>query len=610
MDLADPDPNVSADTSGLLAMVRTERDARLRAEALQDAGAAFNRAVTTEQIAAVAVEHGIRQLHARSGYLALQDKHGARPRIVASIGYESEPFHERTRRVSEAQQFLCRPDITHDAIYISPHKDDAPPVPCAHAPQTGTAGSRASAAVWMGQDVIGCLTIEFSGGEPLNERGRTFLLVLARECGHALERDNLYVGMRSSIGDEQRRSLQLRAVADAALAINASADRDSMVKVVVEQAREIVGAHLVFLHIPSDEHTASSSSNRYRAWAAESHALAPSLLSALHIDGTIPTRLSTAELEGVMPQDAIGLSVDVAEPVRGVLVAPLADRDDMRMGVICAMDKVRGEFTDNDEAILAQLAHMALIAMDNARLREKAEAAILARDEFISSVSHDLKNPIVSIKGFAQMLRRQVERQAMVDPERVARGLENIDNAATRMTAMINDLTNTVRLHMESPQEPAAEMSDLVDVARRAAREQEHVSEGRAIVVHEGVPHLWGTWDTGRLERVLANLLSNAIKYSPDGGVVRLSIDEEEVSSQRTAVLAVQDSGIGIPPQDMQYIFTRYHRGGNVPSRVIGSGVGLAAVKEIVEQHGGTIVVESVEGKGSTFTVRLPVCDA
>jgi len=106
------------------------------------------------------------------------------------------------------------------------------------------------------------------------------------------------------------------------------------------------------------------------------------------------------------------------------------------------------------------------------------------------------------------------------------------------------------------------------------------------------------------VERVLGNLVSNALAYSPRGGAVTVTVDRER---DEWAILQVSDHGLGIPATDLPHIFERFHRGGNVAGRIAGSGIGLAAVRQIVEQHGGTITVESREGKGSTFTVRLPL---
>ena len=121
-------------------------------------------------------------------------------------------------------------------------------------------------------------------------------------------------------------------------------------------------------------------------------------------------------------------------------------------------------------------------------------------------------------------------------------------------------------------------------------------------VLSANVSMAQGSWDVARVQRVVANLIANAIKYSPSGGdvVVSVSVDGD------SAVLTVRDEGMGIPAADLPRVFERFHRGSNV-ERISGTGIGLAGAKDIVELHGGTIEVTSVEGRGTTVAVRLPL---
>lgn len=113
--------------------------------------------------------------------------------------------------------------------------------------------------------------------------------------------------------------------------------------------------------------------------------------------------------------------------------------------------------------------------------------------------------------------------------------------------------------------------------------------------------------DAARIERVIGNLLSNAIKYSPEGGDIIVRIIREERPDGAFAAIAVEDQGIGIPAADLPHIFERFRRARNVVGQISGTGIGLASVQQIVAQHGATLSVESQEGQGSTFTVRLPL---
>jgi signal transduction histidine kinase len=116
------------------------------------------------------------------------------------------------------------------------------------------------------------------------------------------------------------------------------------------------------------------------------------------------------------------------------------------------------------------------------------------------------------------------------------------------------------------------------------------------------------SWDAVRLARVLDNLVGNAIKYSPEGGPIVVTISRETTAAgTRWAVLSVRDQGVGIPPSDLPHVFERFYRGRNITAEIAGTGIGLASARQIVEQHTGTISVESHAGQGSTFTVRLPL---
>jgi signal transduction histidine kinase len=113
--------------------------------------------------------------------------------------------------------------------------------------------------------------------------------------------------------------------------------------------------------------------------------------------------------------------------------------------------------------------------------------------------------------------------------------------------------------------------------------------------------------DGSRIERVVRNMLDNAIKYSPAGGDIVVHTRRDEDENGRWGVVTIEDRGLGIPASDLPYVFDRFRRGGNVQRHIAGSGIGLTGAKQIVAQHGGAISVQSVEGEGSTFTLRLPL---
>jgi len=244
-----------------------------------------------------------------------------------------------------------------------------------------------------------------------------------------------------------------------------------------------------------------------------------------------------------------------------------------------------------------------MIFQDISRMLEQERQ----RDEFFSSLSHDLKNPLASIKGTAQLLRRQVTRSGSVDPERVIAAATSIDTTTTLTVSLLEDLVDAGRLQMGRPLRLRPEPTDVVPLVWQAVERYQQVTDRHLITFTTEAPELWGNWDGPRLARVIDNLLSNAIKYSPNGGAITMKTASAMDAGTFWAVLTVQDHGIGIPPDDLPHIFERFHRAANVIGKISGTGIGLGGARQIVQLHGGTLTVDSEQGSGTVVTVRLPM---
>jgi PAS domain S-box-containing protein len=244
-----------------------------------------------------------------------------------------------------------------------------------------------------------------------------------------------------------------------------------------------------------------------------------------------------------------------------------------------------------------------VLFQDITRLKE----AERSREEFLAMLSHDLRSPITSIKGMAQILRRRAGRMAEADGAQMIEGLERIDASAEKMSSMIGDLLDLARLEMGRPLDLEREPLDLVALARAALDDLRRTDERHTYVLATAEEELAGEWDGPRLERVLDNLIGNAAKYTPEGGSITVSVARDESDGRPMAVVTVADTGIGIPADDLPRIFERFHRARNAAGRAPGTGLGLAGAHQIVEQHGGAISVASTEGAGTTVTVRLPL---
>jgi PAS domain S-box-containing protein len=219
------------------------------------------------------------------------------------------------------------------------------------------------------------------------------------------------------------------------------------------------------------------------------------------------------------------------------------------------------------------------------------------KNEMISTVSHDLKNPLTAIQGYADLVFRTgdlSERQEMF--------LQRVRLSASRMIELITDLLDVAWI--ESGMEMQRERTDLSVVATETVREFQTEIATKSLELKKDLTET-GSYVIGdklRLRQMSDNLVSNAIKYTDKGGKVTVTLKREGDQVH----FAVKDTGVGISEANMDKIFERYFRVDETAEQVSGSGLGLAIVKAIVEQHGGSVEAKSEEGKGSTFTVKLP----
>jgi signal transduction histidine kinase len=298
--------------------------------------------------------------------------------------------------------------------------------------------------------------------------------------------------------------------------------------------------------------------------------------------------------------------------VRAVLAAPIT-AGGRRLGLLTVWSPRAPVFAESDLELVQLLARQAAAVLESrALLQEVAEArareeADRLKDSFLASISHDLRNPLSAVGATAQLVRRRLERVGSVDPERLRASMVSIETSAAQMAHLVDQLLDYARLQLDRPLELNRQPTDLVELAGRVVASHASASERHQVRLEASEPSLVGLWDQDRLERVLHNLLSNAIKYSPAGGEVRVGLRRERTSDGDWAVVSVRDQGLGIPAAEVPRIFEGFHRASNVSGQIAGTGIGLATARQVVEQHGGSIAVDSQEGHGSTFTVRLPL---
>lgn len=231
------------------------------------------------------------------------------------------------------------------------------------------------------------------------------------------------------------------------------------------------------------------------------------------------------------------------------------------------------------------------------------------KEEAPQATAHDLKSALAAMNVSMAMLQRAGSGAVDEDADEQRESLAMIERSITRVTYLIDDLLAVACSQTGQRMELSREPNDLVSLTGQAAAERQRVCRRHRILVEADSVDLVGFWPPSHLMRVIDNLLQNAVKLSPDGGDVVLRVDRETDGEGVWAILAVRDQGLGIPHADLSHVFELYHRASNVHHWIEGTGIGLALVKQMVEQSGGKVTVASEEGRGSVFTVRLPLVD-
>jgi two-component system phosphate regulon sensor histidine kinase PhoR len=250
------------------------------------------------------------------------------------------------------------------------------------------------------------------------------------------------------------------------------------------------------------------------------------------------------------------------------------------------------------------LKHARLYEAENA-LVEQLKDLNQTKSDFFATVSHELRAPLTSIEGYLEMLRDEDAGPVSAAQERM---LETIGRNAIRLRNLIEDLFTLSKIESGGSQTVLRPVN-LVDVVRDAAQVLQPSVAGTGLTMTVTCPDesLVVNGDVSQLDRVVMNLLSNAAKFTSPGGRISLTAARHG----DTAVMSVGDTGIGIPEKDKKALFGRFFRASNAVRRSIpGTGLGLAIVSSIVAEQGGEVTVQSAEGVGTTFSVRLPLLPA
>ncbi len=312
----------------------------------------------------------------------------------------------------------------------------------------------------------------------------------------------------------------------------------------------------------------------------------------VHWTAAVERVLTAGISEYLSPPDA-----SLGEPA--TIILPLHARG-RTFGVLClSREPSRRTFAPADLRVAMALSTRSSIAMDNSRLYRDVEQADRHKNEFLSMLAHELRNPLAPIRNAVAVLRQGGDGEAIAWAEDI------IDRQVTQLVRIVDDLLDLSRI-TQGKIRLELERVDIASVAASAVETSRPLIDTRRHQLQVQLPTepLIVDADQARLSQVLSNLLNNAAKYTPDNGRIWLGVTREG----EQAVIRIRDTGIGIPPDLLAKVFDLFTQADTSLDRAQGGlGIGLTLVKRLVEMQGGTVEVASAgTGKGSEFTVRLP----
>lgn len=341
------------------------------------------------------------------------------------------------------------------------------------------------------------------------------------------------------------------------------------------------------------------------SWALRATGAKEGALSILDDEGDVHTIVRAGDQCLVaLGSDVVRVAMTSRGPVvigSGQMLVPIRCKERV-VGLLDLRYNGSGTFQPDHVQLVSRLADHAAVAIENARLYEKVRQANLAKSEFVSFVAHELRTPMTSIRGYADLLAKGIVGPLTPQQEEF---IHTILSNVERMQVLVSDLrdisrieTGQLLLEMKS-----VRLIDALEDAMQATRSQiEARCQQLTVDVPEDLPLVYA--DPARLAQILINLLSNACKYTPEGGHihVRAWLKGADIHC------AVSDTGIGISAEDQARLFTKFFRSEDPAVRQMpGTGLGLCIVKSLVELQGGEIEVESRCGTGTTFTFTVPV---
>jgi PAS domain S-box-containing protein len=581
----------------------TAKQAEQRAASLLALTAALSRATTVDDVATAVVEFALPVFGAGVGVVTLRDEQDRRFHMQRTAGYPDGVMAPwRTFSIDDAVPSAAAARQNALIVFETRAALDAAYPHLAHNRTPGGGGAMVAIPMHDHDRVIGTIRLHFPIDRTFSEEDRVFMRAVGDHCGAAFGRARAHDRERAAHAEAAAALARVDALERLTDSNLARLSLDDLLQTLLTRLREVWPLDQAAFLLATEDRGALT--------ARAAVGVPEDLVRQVSIPwGAGPAGRAAAEGIAQCVNEVTDAHVTVPwlrGRVRSVMNAPLVVENEV-IGVLHVGVFTDYQFTEADLSLLQRAADRAALAIAYARRVREAQDALAARNVFYAGISHDLRNPLATAKGLAQILERQLRRRQLPEAERLLKSAAGIDRATRRMGAMLDDLLDAARIQSGRPLDLDLGPVDLVALARAVAEAHQQTAIRHTIRVEATEPDLIGVWDGRRLERVLDNLLSNAVKYSPDGGDVTLALACRELPGGDWAELVVSDAGIGIPAADLTRVTDRFFRGANVSGHIAGTGLGLSGARQVIEQHGGSLTIASREGEGTTVTLRLPL---
>ena len=581
---------------------------------LQALTAALSEAVTPAEVAKAVVVNGMAALHASAALVAAVDEHGpdGRPilRLITGEGYPQDVLAKWREIPLDTDIPLVRAMRTRKSIMIGDARRRVQDYPTLAATDPVFADALALPLIANGES-IGVLGLSFAEPPNLSDDDRTLADAIARQCAQALQRAELFAAERRAHGEAEQARRRVEFLSEAGAALNQSLDYQATLQTLVDTAVPFL-ADCAVLDMLTPDGMLQRLALAHRDPSMQERLSASAALVSARPDPSHPAR--GAVLDGRSRLYTTVTDVDVERAadspehlailrsigITSLMAIPLRARD-RTLGVLILSRTTTQRYTASDLQLAEDLSRRAALAIDTALLYEEAQAANHAKASFLAAISHDLRQPLNASLGFLEIalmgIRGEVAPALREDLERVRRNQQHL-------LALINDVLSFARVEAGQlvVRREVVPLREILDGLPSLVSPQAD-AQGVTLQIAECPSSVAVLADRDRVVQVFTNLLTNAIKATPAGGTVVL-----DVQHGGDFVLGhVRDTGVGIPAELCEQIFEPFMqvaRSLNQPQS--GIGLGLSISRNLTRAMGGDLTVDSVVGKGSVFTVRLP----